>query len=136
MVALQRRCSCYVFSAGAQGSGKSETLRGGRDGQQYPEGGAGRPTDRHQEDFDEPGHDRMLPRDDDLLRRPTDGRRRPHPVPTIAEAIAAVLQQARAPASIARGASDEKSDRRLGAIAPRPPIWIAIEGMFAKPHKA
>ncbi len=43
-------------------------------------------------------------------------------VPTIADAIAAVLQHASAPASIARGASDEKSARRVGAMAPSPPI--------------
>jgi hypothetical protein len=43
-------------------------------------------------------------------------------VQTIADAIAAVLQHASAPASIARGASDEKSARRVGAMAPSPPI--------------
>ena len=50
--------------------------------------------------------------------------------------MAAVLQHAIAPAIMARKASLEKSARRVGAIALRPPTWMAIEGMFAKPQRA
>ena len=47
-----------------------------------------------------------------------------------------VIQQVSAPASIARGPIRAKSERRSGAIAVSPPIWIAIEGKFAKPQSA
>ena len=55
---------------------------------------------------------------------------------TTTEATEAVHQHARMPATSARGAMAEISARRLGARAPRPPTWIAIDGMLANPQSA
>ena len=40
------------------------------------------------------------------------------------------------PANKARTASLARSPRRAGQMALMPPIWIPIEAIFEKPHKA
>src|SRR4051794_40423543 len=51
-------------------------------------------------------------------------------------AIVAVRKFANVPANIARIPSLARSPRRDGASDPMPPIWIAIDEKFAKPHNA
>jgi hypothetical protein len=46
------------------------------------------------------------------------------------------MNEASVPAIIARMPIRDRSLRRAGAIPPIPPIWIAIELKFAKPHSA
>ena len=50
--------------------------------------------------------------------------------------MVAVIMLASVPASTARSPNCASSDLRLGASPPIPPIWIAIEEKFAKPHRA
>ena len=40
------------------------------------------------------------------------------------------------PAATARSPSRARSDLRLGASAPMPPIWMAMELKLANPHSA
>ena len=56
--------------------------------------------------------------------------------PTNIPAIVAVSQEASAPPIMALIPNFAKSDLRSGAIAPIPPIWMAIELKLANPHKA
>jgi len=51
-------------------------------------------------------------------------------------AIVAVIHDANAPPSMARGASRARSGLRSGASGEIPPIWMPIEAKFAKPHRA
>ena len=51
-------------------------------------------------------------------------------------AIQADMKLAMVPAATALRPRRAKSDLRVGASAPMPPIWIAIELKFANPHKA
>lgn len=51
-------------------------------------------------------------------------------------AIDALKSEANAPAATARKPKRAISDRRLGAIEPRPPSKIAIELKLANPHNA
>ena len=51
-------------------------------------------------------------------------------------ATAPVIQQASAPATMARRPMAANSLRRSGARALRPPIWMAMEGKLANPHRA
>ena len=46
------------------------------------------------------------------------------------------MKFAMVPAATAFSPSRARSDLRLGASAPIPPIWIAMELKFAKPHSA
>ena len=48
----------------------------------------------------------------------------------------AVMKQAIVPAISARTATVAMSFLREGASGPKPPIWIPIELMLAKPHNA
>src|SRR5690606_3141958 len=54
----------------------------------------------------------------------------------IIPAMVAVRNAASAPPIIARRPSRARSLRRDGAMPPMPPIWMAIEAKFAKPHSA
>ena len=48
----------------------------------------------------------------------------------------AVMLLASMPPSIARKPRRARSARRSGAIAPMPPIWMAIDPKFANPQSA
>src|SRR5580704_4123770 len=51
-------------------------------------------------------------------------------------AMQADIKFAMVPAATAFNPSRARSDFRVGASAPIPPIWMAIELKFAKPHNA
>src|SRR5207247_2069043 len=51
-------------------------------------------------------------------------------------AIAADMKFASVPASTARRPNRARSERRFGASAPMPPIWMPMELKLANPHKA
>jgi hypothetical protein len=51
-------------------------------------------------------------------------------------AIAAVMNAASVPAIIALRPIRARSLRRVGAMPPMPPIWIAMELKLAKPQRA
>ena len=51
-------------------------------------------------------------------------------------ATVAVIQEAKAPPSIARTAKPAIVERRSGARGVMPPIWIPTEAKLAKPHSA
>jgi hypothetical protein len=51
-------------------------------------------------------------------------------------AMQADMKLAIVPAATALNPSRAKSDLRVGARAPIPPIWMAIELKFANPHNA
>ena len=50
--------------------------------------------------------------------------------------MVAVTKFASVPASMARMPSRARSDRRSGASAPMPPIWMPIELKLANPQRA
>src|SRR5262249_18819894 len=58
------------------------------------------------------------------------------PSSQISPAMAAVMKDTRDPASSARNPSRARSDLRVGARPPMPPIWMPIEEKFAKPQRA
>src|SRR5207247_7026401 len=58
------------------------------------------------------------------------------PSSQINPAMAAVMKLTSEPASRARKPSRARSDLRVGASPPIPPIWMPIEEKFANPHRA